>query len=270
MIKLIRRWWNYLTAKLTGTFNEMADPAVQLEQALREAQDQQRRLKEQAANVIASQKQAELRLNKRIADLEKLNGNARQALVMADDAERKGDAAKATQLTSAAETIATQLIQAEKDVGDLKAMVLQTTQASDQAKAAVQQNSRALQQKLSERAKLLSQLEQAKMQEQMNKAMATLNEAVGEDVPTLSEVRDKIDARYAKAKAVAELNEGTVDASIREIEAATANASAQDRLSELRAELGLEDTAGAAGLESGPAPQTPGSGAAPQPGTAQA
>jgi phage shock protein A len=264
MIKLIRRWWNYLTAKLNSSFNEMADPAVQLEQALKEAQDQHRRLKEQAANVIASQKQAELRLNKRIGDLEKLNSNARQALVMAADAERKGDTAKATQLTSAAETIATQLIQAEKDVGDLKALVLQTTQASDQAKAAVQQNSRVLQQKLAERAKLLSQLEQAKMQEQMNKAMATLNEAVGEDVPTLNEVRDKIEARYAQAKAMAELNESTVDASIREIEAATANAAAQDRLSELRAELGLGDLDS---LESGPTPEP---GAAPQPGTAQA
>jgi phage shock protein A len=114
---------------------------------------------------------------------------------MAADAERKGDATKSAQLTSAAETIATQLIQAEKDVGDLKALVLQTTQASDQAKAAVQQNSRVLQQKLAERAKLLSQLEQAKMQEQMNKAMATLNEAVGEDVPTLGEVRNKIEPR---------------------------------------------------------------------------
>jgi phage shock protein A len=264
MIRLIRRWWNYLTAKLNSSFNEMADPAVQLEQALREAQDQHRRLKEQAANVIASQKQAELRLNKRISDLEKLNANARQALVMAADAERKGDAAKAAQLTSAAETIATQLIQAEKDVGDLKALVLQTTQASDQAKAAVQQNSRVLQQKLAERAKLLSQLEQAKMQEQMNKAMATLNEAVGEDVPTLNEVRDKIEARYAKAKAMAELNEGTVDASIREIEAATANAAAQDRLAELKAELGLQD------LDSLGSGSTPQPDAAPQPGPAQA
>jgi phage shock protein A len=264
MIKLMRRWWNYLTAKLNSSFNEMADPSVQLEQALREAQDQHRRLKEQAANVIASQKQAELRLNKRIGDLEKLNANARQALVMAADAERNGDAAKATQLTSAAETIATQLIQAEKDVGDLKALVLQTTQASDQAKAAVQQNSRVLQQKLAERAKLLSQLEQAKMQEQMNKAMATLNEAVGEDVPTLNEVRDKIEARYAKAKAMAELNETTVDASIREIEVATANAAAQDRLSELKAELGLQDLDS---LGSGSAPQPD---AAPQQGSAQA
>ncbi len=248
MIKLIRRWWSYLNAKLTGKFNEMADPSVQLEQALREAQDQHRRLKEQAANVIASQKQAELRLNKRMTDLEKLNGNARQALVMADSAEKAGDPAKAAQLTSAAETIATQLIQVEKDVGDLKALVLQSTQAADQAKAAVQQNSRALQQKLGERNKLLSQLEQAKMQEQMNKAMTTLNEAVGDDVPTLNEVRDKIEARYAKAKAVAELSESTVDASIREIEEATANTAAQDRLTELRAELGLE------GLEAGPQP----------------
>ena len=239
MIKLFRRWWGYLNAKLTGKFNEMADPTVQLEQALREAQDQHRRLKEQAANVIASQKQAELRLNKRMTDLESLNTNARQALIMAADAQKAGDAERAARMTSAAETIATQLIQVEKDVGDLKALVLQSTQASDQAKAAVQQNSRALQQKLAERSKLLSQLEQAKMQETINKAMASLNEAVGDDVPTLSEVRTKIEARYAKAKAVAELNESTVDASIREIEEATANAAAQDRLSELRDELGI-------------------------------
>ena len=255
MITLIRRWWGYLTAKLTGAFNEMADPAVQLEQALREAQDQHRRLKEQAANVIASQKQAELRLNKRMTDLERLNANTRQALVMAAEAEKAGDTAKVAQLNAAAETIATQLIQVEKDTNDLKALVLQATQASDQAKAAVQHNSRVLQQKLAERAKLLSQLEQAKMQEQMNKAMASLNEAVGDDVPTLNEVRDKIDARYAKAKAMAELNEMTVDASIREIEEATANATAQARLSELRSELGLEGAAGLEGLEAGSPPQ---------------
>ena len=93
----------------------------------------------------------------------------------------------------------------------------------------------------------------------MNKAMAKLNEAVGDDVPTLSEVRTKIEARYAKAKAVAELNDSTVDSSIREIEEATANAAAQDRLSELRDELGIgpakqldgSPTAAPAGLESG-------------------
>ncbi|MCB0956219.1 MAG: PspA/IM30 family protein, partial [Ilumatobacter sp.] len=87
--------------------------------------------------------------------------------------------AKATQYNSAAETIANQLIQVEKDVEGLKAMVIDATQAADQAKAAVQQNGRLLQQKLAEKQKLLSQLEQAKMQEQMNSAMAQLQETVG-------------------------------------------------------------------------------------------
>jgi phage shock protein A len=240
MFKLVRKWWKYLTAKLTGRFNEMADPKVQLEQAISESQTQHRRLKEQAANVIASQKQSEIRLNTKLEELEKLNANARQALIMAADAQKAGNAEKATQYNSAAETIANQLIQVEKDVESLKTMVLESTDAADQAKAAVQQNSRLLQEKIAEKSKLLSQLEQAKMQEEMNKAMTQLNEQVGEDVPTLKEVEEKIQARYAKAKATSELNETSVESRVLEIEQATANVEAQGRLSQLRAELGLD------------------------------
>jgi phage shock protein A len=240
MFKLVRKWWNYLTAKLTGRFNEMADPKVQLEQAISEAQTQHRRLREQAANVIASQKQAEIRLNNKMTELEKLNGNARQALIMASDAQKAGNTDKAAQYNSAAETIANQLIQVEKDVESLKAMVYESTDAADQAKAAVQQNSRLLQEKIAEKSKLLSQLEQAKMQEEMNKAMTQLNEQVGEDVPTLKEVEEKIQARYAKARATSELNEASVESRVLEVEQATANVEAQGRLSELRAELGLD------------------------------
>ena len=201
MIKVLKKWWKYLTAKTNRSFEQKADPAVQLEQALQEAQGQHRRLKEQAANVIANQKQAELRLNAKMTELEKLNANARQALVMAADAQKAGDAAKSTQYNTAAESIANQLIQVEKDVEGLKQMVMDSTQAADQAKAAVLQNGRLLQEKLAAKQKLLSQLEQAKMQEQMNTAMAQLEETVGDDVPTLNEVQEKIEARYAKAKA---------------------------------------------------------------------
>ena len=41
-----------------------------------------------------------------LAELEKLNANARQALLMADEAQRAGDTEKAAELTRAAETIA--------------------------------------------------------------------------------------------------------------------------------------------------------------------
>ena len=246
MFKLAKKYWKYVTAKLTGSFNEKADPKVQLEQAIAESQAQHKRLKEQATNVIASQKQAEIRLNGKMAELEKLNGNARQALIMAADAEKAGNVDKAAQYNSAAGTIANQLIQVEKDVESLKSMVLDSTEASDQAKAAVAQNSRLLQEKIAEKSKLLSQLDQAKMQEEMNTAMEQLNETVGDDVPTLNEVKDKIDLRYAKAKAKSELQDVSVESRVLEIEQATANVEAEGRLSELRAELGLDSGAAAA------------------------
>lgn len=239
MFKAVKKWWKYLTAKFNRSMDARADPAVQLEQAITEAQTQHRRLKEQATNVIANQKQAEMRLNQKLEELERLNANARQALVMASDATAAGDAAKAQQYSNAAETIANQLIQVEGDVEGLKSMVLDATQAADQAKAAVSQNSRLLQQKLSERSKLLSQLDQAKMQEEMNSAMSQLNESVGDDVPTLSEVQAKIEARYAKAKAASELNEASVESRVLEVEQATSNIAAQARLEQMRTELGL-------------------------------
>ncbi len=158
---------------------------------------------------------------------------------MADDAQQKGDQNKVVEYTSAAESFANRLIAVEHEVDDLKALHLQASQASDQAKAAVLQNSTALQQKLAEKQKLMGQIDQAKMQEQMNTAMAALTEAVGEDVPTFDEVRDKVEARYAKAKGASELADQSVESRMLEVEQAAINTEAQSRLSEIRSQLGL-------------------------------
>ena len=255
MLDVIKRRWRYLVAKLGGRAEAGADPAVQLEQAIGEAKSQHQRLKEQAANVIANQKQAEIRLNQKLAQLEKLGANARQALVMASDAQGAGDEARSTEYTRAAETIAGELVAVEADVESLKAMVLESTQAADQAKRAVQQNSQLLREKIAEKSKLTSQLDQARMQEEMNAAMASLTETVGDDVPTLDEVREKIEVRYARASAAAELQESGVESRVREIERATANVEARDRLAQMRAELGLGAGDRPTPLESGgPAP----------------
>src|SRR4051812_11752744 len=239
MWKAMKRWWKYLGAKLSGSLNERADPKVQLEQAIMEAQEQHRRLVEQAANVIANQKQTEMRLNRAMEELEKVNSSARQAVLMADDSTKKGDTKKAGEYTTAAEAFANRLISVEREVETLKQLHLQSTQAADQAKAAVTQNSSVLQKKLSERQKLMSQLDQAKMQEQMNKAMATLSETVGQDVPTLDEVRDKIEARYARALGTSELQGQSVESRMLEVEQAQMNTEAQARLEEIRSSLGL-------------------------------
>jgi phage shock protein A len=244
MLKLLRRTWRYVTAALSGKLDEAADPKIQLEQAIMEAQDQHRRLKEQAANVIAGQKQTELRLNRAMGELEKVSSSAQQAVMMIAEAEKSGDAKKAAEYSSAAESFANRLIAVEREVEDLKATHLASAQAAEQAKTAVQQNATVLQRRLSERQKLLSQLDQAKMQEQMNSAMASLNETVGQDVPTFTEVQEKIEARYAKAKGMSELNSDSVEGRMLEIEQAAMNTEAQARLAEIRSSLGI--TSGAA------------------------
>ena len=239
MANPLRRWWKYLGAKANNSLDVRADPKIQLEQAIAEAHDQHRRLKEQAANVIANQKQTEMQLNRALTTLESTNAKARQAVQMADDAQKRGDTAKSVEYTRAAESFASQLIQTEKQVESLKQLSLQSTQASDQAKAAVQQNSSLLQQKLAERQKLLSQLDQAKMQEQMNTAMSSLSETVGQDVPTLEEVRDKIESRYAKALGAAEVQGQTVESRMLEVEQASMDVEAQNRLDQIRAQMGI-------------------------------
>ena len=96
------------------------------------------------------------------------------------------------------------------------------------------------------------------MQEEMNSAMSQLQETVGDDVPTLNEVQEKIEARYAKAKATSELTDASVESRVLEIEQATANVEAQSRLSELRAELGLDAGPQPQAVEQGEAQPTEG------------
>ncbi len=246
----MKRQWKYLTAKLSGNLEGRADPKIQLEQAIGEAQDQHRRLVEQAANVIARQKQTELRLHRAMDDLEKTNASTRQALVLAQEATGKGDTAKAAEYNQTAEAFANRLIGAEKQIADLKTESLQTASASQQAKAAVQQNSVALQERLAERQKLLSQLDQAKMQEQLNAAMSDLSQTVDHDTPSLDQVRDKIEARYAKAVGTSELSGATVESRMLEVQQATVGSQAKSRLEELKTQMGI--TAGPGDSSSSP------------------
>src|SRR6188768_2239475 len=95
MLKSLRRMWRYLGTALGMKFEERADPKVQLEQAIQEAQEQHRRLTEQAANVIAHQKQTQMRLDRAQDELDKVTGSARQALLLTDEATTKGDTTKA-------------------------------------------------------------------------------------------------------------------------------------------------------------------------------
>lgn len=229
--------WNYLMAAFDSKIEENADPKVQIQQAIEDAQRQHQELSQQAAAVIGNQRQLEMRLNRQLAEIEKLQGNTRQALQLADKARAEGDSAKATEYENAAEAFAAQLVTAEQSVEDLKALHDQSLQQAAQAKKAVERNSMQLQQKVAERAKLLSQLEQAKMQEKVSESLQSMNQISSGSTPNLDQVRDKIERRYANALGQAELAQNSVQGRMAEVEAAGVQLAGHTRLEQIRAEM---------------------------------
>jgi len=250
--------WKYLMALFGSKIDEYADPKVQIQQAIEDAQRQHQGLVQQAAAVIGNQRQLEMKLSRQLGEVEQLTNNARQALVLADRARASGDDKKASDFESTAQTFATQLVAAESSVEDLKSLHDQALSAAQQARKAVENNAMLLQQRLAERTKLLSQLEQAKMQETVARSLESMStlSAPG-TTPSLDEVRDKIERRYATALGRADLASGSVEGRRLEVQKATLDLAGSSRLEEIRRSMApaVTGTADRTAVEG--APETP-------------
>ena len=146
MFQLIRRTWHYAVAFLSGTLDTLADPRVQIEQAIEDAKRQHAALSEQAAAVIGNQRELQLKL-----------------------------------------------------------------------------------------ARTVTELEAAKMQERVANALQRIGTfAPATDVPSLQEIRDRIDRRIARASGRYEIASEGVEARILDVEHAIADARGDELLEEIR------------------------------------
>ena len=230
--------WKYLMAAFGAKIDERADPKVQIQQAIEDAQRQHQQLTQQAAAVIGNQRQLEMKLARQMSEVEKLQSSARQALVIADQKRAAGDEAEAQRYEQTAQTFATQLVSAEQSMEDLKGLHDQALQAAEQAKKAVEQNAATLQAKLAERSQLLNQLDQAKMQEQVSASLQSMSQlAAPGNTPSLAEVREKIEARYARALGSAELASNSVEGRMLEVQKSTLDMAGANRLDQIRSSM---------------------------------
>src|SRR5512142_1416435 len=247
--------WRYLMALFGAKIDEYADPKVQIQQAIEEAQRQHQALVQQAAAVIGNQRQLEMKLSRQMSEVEKLQASARQALVLADKATAEGDAEGAAKYENTAQVFATQLVSAEQSMEDLKTLHDQALNAAGQARKAVENNSMILQQKIAERTKLLSQLEQAKMQETIATSLEGMSQLTAPgNTPSLDEVREKIERRYATAMGRAELAQNSVEGRMIEVQKSTLDMAGASRLDQIRASMAGEK------LASSPTPPAVGAG----------
>ncbi|WP_087116817.1 PspA/IM30 family protein [Corynebacterium urinipleomorphum] len=242
--------WKYLMQSFDSKIDENADPKIQIEQAAAAAKEQHNAITRQAAEIIGSKKQLELKINRQREKLAELKQKTQTALQMADKAAAEGDTAKAQQFNTTAETLAAQLVAVEQELADLSTQYGAAEQAAAQAEQQQKQSEARLQEQLNEVNRLRSQADQAKMQEQTAQTMDTIGQFKTDDsVPTLDGVREKIERRYATALGQQELSESGVNGVMAEIETGQTDVATSSKLAEIRAAMASENagqlTAGA-------------------------
>ncbi len=236
---MFARIWAYLKALFTTSAEKAMDPKIEIEAAINEAKSQDQDLRNQAAKVIAHRTQLESQIERAAEDVGEAKEMAKQALLKADAASTSGDAAGVEKWTQAAQSLAMKLQASENNLSSLKEQYAVSEQQAEKAKDAVQQNAMRLQELSARRMELLGQLEQAKMQEAVNDAVATMSASVSDPGPSLDQVENKIEQRKAEAMAKAELHEDSPEGAEAELKAAINVTQADAKLDELRSELGL-------------------------------
>jgi phage shock protein A len=249
------RVWGYLKTAITGGVEKRMDPGIQIEQAVQEAQKRDRELREQAARVIAHRTEVQMKLDRAVEGSAKAREQAAQALRNADAAASAGRADELDKWNRAAQALAMQMQTSESLVESLKQQYTTASEQAELAKRQANENALHLQELTAKRMELVGKLEQAKMQEAVNRTMEQLNRPLDTSGPSVGEIEDKINARMAQASARAELQSSSIEGAQQELERSVNQIEAQARLDKLREELGLGPApgAGAPALESGDA-----------------
>ena len=196
--------------------------------------EQIRALRESATNIIAYQHQLEGQRKNLYDELERTSTNARQAVMMADEASREGDATKAARFNESAELLSQEIVSIDTQIAVIDIELLEASQASDEAKSIASDSAIQMTQMRAKGAELRADFERAKMAE------ASLD-ATG--APSFDEVKDKITDRVVHAEARAELAEAdgqnALAGATALVEQAAIEARAAAKLAEIRTQIGV-------------------------------
>jgi len=236
---VLRRWWNYIKTWFGVKSKEAMDPQIEIEAAINEARKNDQNLRNEAAKVIAHRTRVADEVEEMAQEVGEAKELARQALLKSDAAMKAGNAADGEKWNAAAQSIAMRLQASQKNLDSMQQQLTVADQQAEHAKQAVHDNAMRLEEITAKRMEMLGQLEQAKMQESVNKAMASIDASVGGEAPSLKEIEDKIQDRMAEAMAQTELTAETPEGAMVELEREVDLASANSALDDLRAELGL-------------------------------
>lgn len=235
----LKRMWGYITTLFRTTAENAMNPEIEIEQAINEAKKKDQALRNQAAKVVANRTLLEGKLEDAADSVGEAREMAKQALMRAEEAKVAGDTEGQAKWTKAAQSLAMRLQASENNLTTLKSQYETVVTQAEAAKSAVQTNAMKVSELAAKRIELLGDLEAAKMQESVNAAVESMSSVMDDDMPSLSKIEEKIEARKAEAMAKAELRDATPEGAEDELREAINMAQADATLEELKKELGL-------------------------------
>jgi phage shock protein A len=244
MTSLFARGWRYVGALLSSALDQVADPRVQVQMALDEARRQHQLLTEQAAAVLGNERELEIKVGRAMAEVERIRSATGRALMLADRAARAGDESAARSHEETATLFAVQLAGAESMAAELADARDRSAGAAAAARRAVDGSAHLLHARLTEGSRLNTEIEAARMQERMANTLTALDAmAPSGSIPTLDQIRARVDRRVSIAAAKSELAGSGTGARMLEIERAGLEETGRQKLLEIRQALGLPERA---------------------------
>lgn len=240
MIGLITRCWNYLVASASQMLERRADSRMQVEMAIEEARRRHQLLTAQAASVLGNERELDIKVARAMGEVERLRAATGRALVLANRAAGERREPEAAEHERTANLFAAHLAAAETIASELGDARQRAAAASEAARRAVERSAYLLNTRVADASRLMTEIEAARMQERVADAFAGLDTlAPKTSVPTLEEVRSRVDRRIALAAGRAELAESGTGARMLDIERAAIENVAAEKLQEIRMRLGL-------------------------------
>jgi phage shock protein A len=217
------RIWRLIKGWLLIGVEKAEDPEV----ILAEAQDSMRRelekAKENAVQAIAARNQLRNVLQDQQNQAAELEAKARAAL-------RAGQEDLARQLLMEKATY-------DQNIEGLNAQLQQAEQAANAVKESIKTMEARVRQRTAQRLALVAGWKQAKIQEQLNKALSGIS-LEGHD-QAFTRAEDRIRELQAKADARIELAQGGLQQKVASLENVVASEKADAQLAELKAEMGM-------------------------------
>lgn len=206
-----------------GIIESAEDPELILQQLIRDMNDQVPRMRENVAQVMATEKRLAREIDANQAKLTDLDNKIKAAI-------RTGHDDIATALIGEMNT-------AQKALATSKLNFEQAKVASVKAREFLDNYMVQVRRKTGEAMQLIAANKQAQMQERLAQTMSSFQ--LGDDSQTFDDMREKIANRVASAEAKAELASTSLDTRMQGIEKELANIEAQDMLMAYKQQMGL-------------------------------